>query len=117
MRDDLSRLRDLLEAADLVASFASGRTRLDLDLDRQMQSAMLHQLYVIGEAAARISSPLRDRYPSIPWSAVRGFRNYIAHEYFSLDLDIVWQTATDDVPKLRLQIAEIIQAEFSDLNP
>ena len=82
-----------------------------------MQSAVLHQLYVIGEAAARVSSSLRERYSSIPWSAVRGFRNYIAHEYFSLDLYIVWQTATEDVPKLEGQIAEIIAAEFPDVNP
>jgi len=101
MRDDLSRLRDLIQAADLIASFTARRTREDLAVDRQMQSALLHELYVIGEAAARVSSSLRDKYPSIPWSPVRSFRNYIAHEYFSLDLDIVWQTAIDDMPKLR----------------
>jgi uncharacterized protein with HEPN domain len=90
MRDDRSRLRDLVQAAELVALFVAGRSRDDFDADLQMQSAVLHQLYVIGEAASKVSSELQEEHASVPWKAVRGFRNYIAHEYFSLDLDIAW---------------------------
>jgi uncharacterized protein with HEPN domain len=55
---------------------------------------------------------LKDNYAAIPWRAICGFRNFIAHEYFSLDSDIIWQTATADVPSLEVQIAEILSKEF-----
>jgi uncharacterized protein with HEPN domain len=78
-------------------------------------------LYVIGEAASRISPRLKKRFPEVPWQAISGFRNYIAHEYFSLDLDIVWQTVIADVPRLESQIREILHGEapqlFEDQSP
>ena len=77
-----------------------------------MQSGLLHQLYVIGEAARRISAELKDRNPAIPWKSIYGFRNHIAHEYFSLDLDIVWQTVTSDVPMLESQVHELKAREL-----
>jgi uncharacterized protein with HEPN domain len=110
MRDDRSRLNDILEAIDLIILFAQGRTREDLTTDRLLQSALLHQLYVIGEAARRISENIKDRHADVPWRVIYGFRNHIAHEYFSLDLDIVWQTETDDVPKLKARMSEIVRS-------
>jgi len=76
-----------------------------------LQSGLLHQLYVIGEAARRISAELKDRNPAIPWKSIYGFRNHIAHEYFSLDLDIGWQTVTSDVPLLESQVRELMARE------
>ena len=66
---------------------------------------------MIGEAARRISSELKARNPAIPWTSIYGFRNHIAHEYFSLDLDIVWQTVTSDVPLLESQVRELMARE------
>lgn len=67
---------------------------------------------MIGEAANRISTELKTRYPAIPWQVIYGFRNYIAHEYFALDLDIVWQTVTKDIPELQRQIRDVSEREF-----
>jgi uncharacterized protein with HEPN domain len=113
MRDDRQRLLDILEAAKLLQSFQEGRSRSELGRERLLQSGFLHQLFVIGEAASRISPSLKERYPVIPWRAISGFRNYIAHEYFSLDLDIVWQTVIADVPELTIQVEEILRQEDS----
>jgi uncharacterized protein with HEPN domain len=113
MRDDRQRLADILEAARLVQIFQTGRTRDDLSRDLLLRSALLHQLFVIGEAATRLSQPLKDKYPAIPWRSICGFRNFIAHEYFSLDSDVIWQTVTADVPSLEEQISEILREEFS----
>ena len=77
-----------------------------------MRSALLHQLFVIGEAATRLSQTLKDKYAAIPWRAICGFRNFIAHECFSLDSDIIWQTVSADVPSLEVEIAEILWKEF-----
>jgi uncharacterized protein with HEPN domain len=112
VRDDSLRLHDILDAADSIQDFTKGKTREDLAKDKLLQSAILHQLYLIGEAAANVSSILKDSYHSVPWKLINGFRNYIAHEYFSLDLDIIWETALKDIPKLRAQIDEIVSREF-----
>jgi uncharacterized protein with HEPN domain len=115
MRDDRQRLLDILEAANLLLAFRQGKNRDDLTRDLLLQSGFLHQLYVIGEAASRISPALKKRVPEVPWRAISGFRNYIAHEYFSLDLDIVWQTVVADVPHLESQVREILRAEAPSL--
>jgi uncharacterized protein with HEPN domain len=87
-------------------SILSSRTRL-------LRSAVLYQLVVIGEAAARLSAELRARYSSVPWQVVVGFRNVAVHAYFSIDWSIVWTTAASDVPNLREQILRIIAGEES----
>ncbi len=112
MRDDRLRLLDILGAADSLRNFTDEKTREDLSADPLLLSAVLHQLYVIGEAAAHVSADIKGRHPGVPWKVIHGFRNYIAHEYFSLDVDIVWQTVVQDVPELRSQINQILRAEY-----
>jgi uncharacterized protein with HEPN domain len=111
MRDDRQRLADIIEAAGLLQAFQANRKRDDLAQDPLLRSALLHQLFVIGEAATRLSQSLKDRYSAIPWRAICAFRNFIAHEYFSLDPDVVWQTVTVDAPLLQAQIEEILARE------
>jgi uncharacterized protein with HEPN domain len=111
MRDELQRLGDILEATKLLTLFQAGRNREDLKKDLLLRSALLHQLFVIGEEASRLSQPLKDKHSAVPWRAICGFRNFIAPEYFSLDSDIIWQTVVFDVPSLEAQIAEILGNE------
>lgn len=73
---------------------------------------MLHELTVIGEAAARLPVTLRERYPSVPWADIVAFRNVVVHEYFGLSWTLVWDTAMGDVPELAQHISEILRAEF-----
>jgi uncharacterized protein with HEPN domain len=77
-----------------------------------VRSAVLHELTVIGEAAARLPSELRDRHSEIPWADIVAFRNLVVHEYFGLSWPIVWITATADVPSLHRKIVAIVDAEF-----
>jgi uncharacterized protein with HEPN domain len=93
--------------------FKRAETRNGLNTDLLLRSALLHQLFVIGEAATRLSQTLKDKYAAIPWRSICGFRNFIAHEYFSLDSDVIWQTVTADVPSLVEQISEILRRESS----
>jgi uncharacterized protein with HEPN domain len=67
---------------------------------------------VIGEAAARLPSDLKSRYPGVPWSRIVGFRNVAVHAYFSVQWPTVWTTATEDAPALRPQIEAILESEF-----
>lgn len=112
MRDDRLRLLDILGAAESIRNFTLGKTRDDLARDPMLLSAVLHQRYVIGEAAAHVSPEIKDQHSGVPWKAIYGFRNFIAHEYFSLDVDIVWETVSQDVPELKSRIEQIMRAEF-----
>ncbi|HEX8282446.1 MAG TPA: DUF86 domain-containing protein [Pyrinomonadaceae bacterium] len=112
MRRDELYLSDIVEAADSIASFLSGRGRDAFLSDDLLRSAVLHKLTIIGEAAARVSAELRDRHPEIEWADIVGFRNIAVHAYFVVDWSIVWVTATQDAPELRRQAAEILSSEF-----
>lgn len=68
--------------------------------DYKTQSAVLHQLMVIGEAVKRLSVEFRDDHPVVPWSLIAGMRDKLIHGYDIVDLDEVWRTAEVDVPEL-----------------
>ena len=73
--------------------------------------AVAQKLTVIGEAAARLGPEITARYQAVPWADIVGLRNILVHEYFGIHWPLVWQTAVDYAPSLRLQIAEILRAE------
>ncbi len=79
-RDD-AILLDMLTAARRAVAFASGLTHDQLGSDLKTQSAILHQLLVLGEAAKRLSDSYRDAHPSAPWKAMTGMRDRIIHGY------------------------------------
>jgi uncharacterized protein with HEPN domain len=106
-RDDGHFLNDIVEAADTIAEIVSGRTRAGLDGDKQLRGSVLYYMVVIGEACSRVSSGLKKQFPTVDWTDATAMRNHVAHGYFALNLDIVWETAIQDVPKLRKQIITI----------
>ena len=113
MRPDRLCLQDIAEACDAVERFLAGRSKASFLGDELLRSAVLHQLAIVGEATARVSDGLRVARPELPWTAVIGFRNVLVHAYFTLDLDIIWETATRDLPELRAKVAAIL----ADLPP
>jgi uncharacterized protein with HEPN domain len=88
----------------------SGRTRADLDGDKQLRGSVLYYMVVIGEACSRISSGLKQQFPNVEWSDATAMRNHLAHGYFALNLDIVWETAVQDLPRLKQEIVAIQKA-------
>ncbi len=68
--------------------------------DTKTQSAIEHQLMVMGEAVKRLSPEYRERYSEIPWSLVAGMRDKLIHGYDIVDVEEVWKTASDDIPEL-----------------
>ncbi|MGQ0600110.1 MAG: HepT-like ribonuclease domain-containing protein [Anaerolineales bacterium] len=65
-------------------------------------------LQVIGEAARRVSAEYKTQRPTVPWSAIIGMRHKVVHDYLAVDYDIVWQTATQDLPVLILTLAGLV---------
>ena len=109
--DDLSRLHHIQDAAKEALLFMSGKTRKDLANDRMLQLAVIKDLEIIGEAAGRISAECRARHPEIPWVVMVGMRNRLTHAYFSIDLDIVWETVRNNLTPLVEDLERVIPEE------
>jgi uncharacterized protein with HEPN domain len=103
-KDDVIRLRHMLDAAMEARSFVSGKRRADLDQDRMLTLSLVKCIEIIGEAAAQVTEEGRKDVPGIPWPGISAMRNRLIHAYFDVDLDRVWDSVVDDLPPL---IAEI----------
>jgi uncharacterized protein with HEPN domain len=110
-RDDVALL-DIGNAARLVQSFIRGMTKEAFLADLKTQSAVLHQLTVIGEAVKRLSQAFRDQHPILPWSLMAGMRDHLIHGYGAVDLDEVWNTAARDMPEVLIKIEPILPQQL-----
>lgn len=102
---DRQSLLDIAYCADLVQQYLSGKTRSELEQDKMLQDAIVRRLEIVGEAARRLSDDARDELSHIRWSQIIGMRNIMIHEYDRVDLDFLWQVATNDLPQLARQLA------------
>ena len=100
MQRDETTLLDIVRAGRLVLSFIDGLSLQAFHADLKTQSAVLHQLLIIGEAVKRLSVAFRDENPDITWKLIAGMRDHLIHAYDTVDLDEVWSTATNDIPAL-----------------
>lgn len=100
MSKDRAWLRDIVVAGRKALAFASGRSFADFQADEQMQSAVLYQLAVIGEAARRISESFRVQHPDLPWIRIIGLRNIVVHDYASVELERIWNVLESALPEL-----------------
>lgn len=98
--EDVVRIRHLTEAADKVAVFSNGRTRADLESDEILRLALTKLVEIVGEAAKQVSPQTRSTYPEVPWTQAARMRDRLVHHYFDINLDILWNTVTEDLPTL-----------------
>ena len=97
-RDDTARLRHMLDHGREAVAMLQGRTRSDLDSDRQLNLSVVRLLEIVGEAAARLTAETRGELAGLPWTEIVGLRNRVIHGYDEVDFDIVWETVTVDLP-------------------
>lgn len=108
MKDDAAHLIDILEAAKLIRGYIQDKTIYDLYADTEKQDAVVRRFEIIGEAANRVSMETQNKYPELPWRDMIDMRNILIHDYDDVDLSIVWNTATNDLPTLITQIEKIV---------
>jgi len=101
----------MVEAAQKALHFTAGKSRKDLTTDEQLALAVVRLIEIIGEAAAKVTPQLQEKYPSIPWKEIVGTRNRLIHGYEEVDLDIVWQIVTTDLRPLVPNLQEVINKE------
>jgi len=96
-RDWQNWISDMLEAIAEVREFTDGLTFAQFQADRRTIKAVLYSLAIIGEAAGKLPADLISRYPEVPWNGVRAMRNIVVHEYFQVNLEIIWQTVQTEL--------------------
>jgi len=108
MRDDKERLLDIADAIDRIKKYAA-RGRDVFENDELIQTWIVHHLQILGEAVARISEDFQNKYPDIPWPKIIGMRNIIVHDYFGIDLDVVWSVIEKDLPELERNVKKLLE--------
>ena len=102
-------LTDILEAIDKVERYTASLSFEAFEGNDMAVDAVVRNLEIIGEAARQISPNVRERYAGIDWVAVVGFRNIVIHEYFDVDVDIVWTIATQRLAQLQGVVQQILE--------
>lgn len=110
-QDSKTRLEHILKSLSEIERFTKKCSEKKFISDDLLNSAVLFQFSVIGEAINHVESQILDKY-HYPWYKIRGFRNFIAHEYFNIKMSSVWNIVVKDLPELKEVIAQILKNEF-----
>lgn len=106
-REIIDFLDDILEAIADLRNFTSGMTFEEFCTDRKTTNACIRSLEVIGEATKKIPAEIRQQKPQLPWQAIAGMRDKLIHEYFGVDLAIVWQTIQQDLAVFEQAVSDL----------
>ncbi|MBE7382269.1 MAG: DUF86 domain-containing protein [Leptolyngbya sp. SIO1E4] len=109
-RDWQNRVRDVLAAIAEIREFTNGITFDEFQGDQKTIRAVLYDIAIIGEAVRGIPPELESAHPEIPWDDVRGMRNIVIHEYFQVNLSIIWQTIQEDLVSLEASLRQLINS-------
>lgn len=103
MKDDKVYIRQMLDAVRKIELFTANMNRATFGADEKTQSAVIMQLMLIGEISKKISIKTKDSV-DLPWKDIAGFRDKAVHDYFEMDLDVVWNTIIADIPVLKSKL-------------
>ncbi len=108
-RDYRDYINDILESINDIESFIKGWTFEDFIGDKKTFNAVVRSIEIIGEASTNIPQEICDEAPDIPWAKMKGMRNRLAHEYCGTDSDVLWKTASKDIPALKAEVENLLR--------
>jgi uncharacterized protein with HEPN domain len=111
LRSYILYLEDILESANNIQDYVGNLSYQKLIGDRMRLDAIVRNFEIIGEASGKIPQDIRNKYPFIEWRKIADFRNILAHEYFGIDCEIMWEIIKDKLPELKRGIQTILKKE------
>ena len=105
-RDDKLLLDDILEAGNKIIRYVQGVDFTAFNQNEEKVDAVIRNFEVIGEAAGNLSASFKQKHPQIAWRKINGYRNRLIHEYFGIDLSIVWNIIQSELPQLLEEIKD-----------
>ena len=102
-------LEDIQESAEKILEYIENMSFEEFSKDNKTIDAVIRNFEIIGEASNLLPDKIKDKYPEIEWHRIRGFRNRVVHDYFGVDLQIVWKITSDQIPSLISEITSAIQ--------
>jgi uncharacterized protein with HEPN domain len=110
-RDALLYIADIVDACTAVMRYMDGVTFEAFSTNDEKRAAVERQVFVIGEAAARIPEDWKDRLPRVPWRKIVGLRNLLAHGYWVIDVHELWDVARNKVPELLGELHPLLESD------
>lgn len=108
-REYVDYLRDILDAIEKAEQFVEGMDFDRFSSDYKTRFAVIRALEIIGEASKKLPETVKRQNPDLPWREIAGIRDILIHEYFGLNLQVIWKTLKEDFPKLKPIIAAMLE--------
>lgn len=110
-------LKDISKSIDKIIQYTASMDKTRFMNDDKTFDAVMRNLQIIGEAVKQFPMEIREKYPKVAWKKIAGLRDIVAHEYFGIDDDIIWDVVHKKVPELKLEVEIITQEVFDKAKP
>ena len=109
MRDYKLYLDDILQAIQKIEKYTKGLSADKLKKEDLVVDGIVRNLEIIGEAAKNMPQDIKKDHPDIEWKKIAGLRDILAHEYFAIDLEILWDIVKNKLPELKAKITILLK--------
>lgn len=99
----------ILESVRAIERHVRGHSNAGFSKNVMLQDAVIRRIEIIGEAVKNLPSDFKKKYPKVEWREIAGMRDKLIHEYFGVNLNVVWRTIKKDIPGLKKQISELLE--------
>ena len=111
-RNDKLYLKDIWGSIEKIEKYINNLSYEEFSKNLVVIDAVVRNFEIIGEATKNLSKEIKSLYPNIPWKEMAGMRNKVIHEYFGVNLKIVWKTIKERLPELRIKIGKILKSKI-----